>query len=266
MRIVLAMCVVAACGSPTNPLIDAPVAHNDGPDHLPDAPSVDAPPLTGRSGLVSLAESPGDSNAGATFAIGDVLGAAVGTDGPCTVTMNPAQDGLSAGAIAVTGTTTALTLTPTGTAPSVNYDTMPAAPTDLFTAGATISISAAGGPDFPAFNTTVTAPATLAGFTPPTALSRAGYTAHWTAGTESIWVIMIATDQGFANLTYTICRVPDTGTFAIPASTFALIPAGSTQSAIGVGRVSSSDVVTTAGHVTVAAVSNITSELIPLGP
>ena len=35
---------------------------------------------------------------------------------------------------------------------------------------------------------------------------------------------------------------------------------------LGVGRVSTSDVTTTAGHVTVAAISDITSGFVTLGP
>jgi hypothetical protein len=192
-----------------------------------------------------------------------VFGAPVGVDGPCTVTTNPAQRGLSAGAIAVTGTTPAVTITPSGTAPDVTYH---AAPATVFTAGASLSVAAAGGPDFPPFNATVTAPTTLAGFVVPTTLSRTGYTAHWTAGTEHVWVIMVATTSQATDLTYVVCKVDDTGTFTIPASTFALIPAGDTKAAVGVGRVSSSDVTTAAGHVTVAAISDTTSGLITLTP
>jgi hypothetical protein len=241
-----------------NPLIDARPQPDAQADASPDA----AAP---RSGLVSLGEDGATSNAGAIFASGDVFGSPVGVDGPCSVTMSPAQRGLSAGTISITGTATALTLTPAGTAPEVDYSASPNPPTPLFTAGATISVQASGGPDFPAFSATVTGPAALTGFTAPTALSRAGYTATWTAGTEKIWIIAVATNHT-AIPAYVVCRVDDTGTFAIPASTFAMIPADYTEAAVGVGRVSSMDVTTSSGQVTVAAISDITSSFITLGP
>ena len=257
-RILLALCL-AACGSPTNPLIDAAPSH---PDAQADA-SVDAP--APRSGLVSMGQEATSSNAGAIFASGDVFGDLVGVDGPCTITTSPAQRGLSAGTIPITGTVTALTLTPAGTAPDVDYSTSPTAPTPLFTAGATISVEGAGGPDFGAFSATVTAPATLAGFTPPTSLSRAGYTATWTAGTDTIWIIAVATNHT-AIPAYVVCRVGDTGTFSIPASTFAMIPPDYDEAAVGVGRVASADVTTSNGTVTVAAISDVTSSFVALGP
>lgn len=262
MKIVFALCLVTACGDPTNHPIDAHVIHGD-----PDAPAADAPidAPAPRSGLVSLAQDANSSSAGAIFAYDDVFGSAVGVDGPCTVTLNPATHGLSAGSIAITGTATALSLDPTGTAPAVTYHSTPTAPNPLFTAGATLSVHAAGGPDFPAFDATVTGPTTLAGYVVPTALSRAGYTATWTAGAAHVWVILAATNHTSIPA-YVVCRVDDNGSFTIPDSTFALIPAGYDSAAVGVGRVSTTDVTTTAGHVTVAAISDITSGFVTLGP
>src|SRR5262249_46487517 len=130
----------------------------------------------------------------------------------------------------------------------------------VYSPGATISVTAAGG-DFPAFSGTVTGPGTLAGYTVPTTISRAGYTATWTAGSgPKIWVFVI----GLASTTTTdiICRGDDTGTFTIPPSTFALLPAAADQGVAAVARVAELDLTTPLASVYV--VDEISSGLIPI--
>ena len=132
-------------------------------------------------------------------------------------------------------------------------------PKPAFTAGATVTFTAAGGPDVGAFTASVTAPATLAGYTPPTTMSRAGYTATWTAGSgPGIWVILAAID-GSAGGDGVVCRVDDTGSFTVPASTFAMIPSTATTGFVGVGRVAPTTVAVGTVMVTVQATSYITS-------
>jgi hypothetical protein len=78
----------------------------------------------------------------------------------------------------------------------------------------------------------------LTGYTPPTALSRAGYTATWTAGTDAEILILVGAIGRQRNDGVTvICRVPDTGTFTVPASTFELIPASDDHAIVIVGRI-----------------------------
>ena len=96
--------------------------------------------------------------------------------------------------------------------------------------------------------------------TPPTTMSRSGYTATWTAGSgPSMWVIFAAFDSNNGDGGVGICRVTDTGSFTIPSSTFALLPATADTGFAGVGRIA--PVTVNAGNtmVIVQAVSYITS-------
>ncbi len=132
-------------------------------------------------------------------------------------------------------------------------------PANVYADGATINVAAAGG-EFPAFSGSLTAPATLAGFTVPTTVSRAGYTAHWTAGAgPKVWLI-ISGGSGDSLL----CRVDDTGTLVVPSSSLALLPAAITQVAVGLARVSEQTISTP--DVSIFVVSIITSGLVTLTP
>lgn len=259
--------VLVACGSdphsPDAAVVVHDAAHDAGPDAHPDAP-VDAP-AGPTLGLIEVTQGTGNgsaaSSADAAFGPTTVFGPVVGTDGPCTVyglTQNPAS--FSAGAITITGTASTITLNPSGAAPNVSYSPAAAVPKPAFTAGATLTFTAAGGPDVGAFTATVTAPATLAGYTPPTTISRAGYTATWTAGTATtMWVIMAAFDPSSGSGNGVICRVPDTGSFTVPASTFAMVPSTATGGFVGVGRIAPTTMTVGSTMVTVQAVSYITS-------
>ncbi len=259
--------VVAACGS-NNPAVDALIVH-DGPSTQHDAPPPhDASPPPDAPAMletqVAIAEGTGPNgamaNVSANVYAGDIYGIQAGTDGPCTLyhTAQPPQ--LSAGTIAVTGTTTAYTLTPTGTAPNVHYTTSPQAAAPLFTTGATISITAAGA-DVPAFSGTVTAPAPLAGFTPPTTVSRSGFTAAWTAGSgPKVWVILPGFDGSTTEIL--VCRVDDTGTFTVPPSSFALMSGADNQAVVGLARVS--ETLTNSPYVSLVAVSEVIGGVVPL--
>ena len=255
--------VLAACGSDPHSPDAAVVVHDAGPDAHPDAP-VDAP-VGPAVGLVEVAQGIGngstDTGATATFGATAVFGPVVGTDGPCTVYgLDQNSPRFSAGAITVTGTASMITLTPTGTAPNVSYSSGAPVPNPAFTAGATITFTAAGGADVGAFTATTTAPEALAGYTPPTTISRAGYTASWTAGTATtMWVILAAFDPSSGSGNGVVCRVGDTGSFMIPASTFAMIPASYNNGFVGIGRISPTTMMVGSTMVTVQATSYITS-------
>ena len=51
-------------------------------------------------------------------------------------------------------------------------------------------------------------------------------------------MILVAVDGSSGNGNGVVCRVDDTGSFTVPASTFAMIPAATTLGFVGVGRVS----------------------------
>jgi hypothetical protein len=266
-RLVLAS-ILAACGSDPITHADAPMADAKHPDAAVDA-KVDAPPMATVGSIeVAQGQNAGSASADATATFGTtVYGMSVGTDGPCTLYNLTKHDGFSAGNVTVTGTVSTITLQPQGTAPTVNYSSTAAVPKPAFTAGATITFTAAGGPDVPAFTGSVTAPAAIAGYTPPaTTVSRSGYTATWTAGAgPSIWVILGAIDTTAGGGIAGICRVTDTGSFTIPASTFAMIPANMTTAFVGVGRVSPTTVTAGGVSVTVQATSYSTSGMLTLG-
>jgi hypothetical protein len=263
VKLLVLIPLLVACGSdPHSP--DAAVVHDAAadahPDARPDAPIDAAPgPAVAR---IEVAQGTGDgsANADATAVFSATeFGPVVGTDGPCTVygfAPNPAA--FSAGAITITGTASTITLDPNGTAPDVSYSSAAPVPNPAFTAGATITFTAAGGPDVGAFTASTTAPETLAGYTPPTTVSRSGYTATWTASTATIWVIMALFNPSSGDGNFVLCRVGDTGSFTIPASTFALIPSTSSNGIVGLGRVSPTSITVGSTMVTVQATSYVT--------
>lgn len=233
---------MAACGSDPHATADAPLHADAGHDAALDAfVPQDAP--AHRQGQVAIAKGTGPSgpltSVSATFVEGSIYGMTVATDGPCTLYQAAPSSQFSAGVITVTGTTTAFTLTPSGG----HYTVAPTPPTNLFTDGATITVHADGAAEFPTFSGTVTAPTAIAGFTPPSTISRAGYTATWTAGAgPKIWVLLVGVHGSASD--GIICRVNDTGSFALPASTFALLPAIDTSGAIAIARVSENVLIT----------------------
>jgi hypothetical protein len=262
MRKLVVVCLVAACGSSDPMSSDAAV---------PDTPAADTPADTAaaaRHGIVQVTQ--GDTGTGNTGQVGagfimgaDIMGPVMATDGPCTSYGSMASPAtLDAGTIMISGTLSPVTLTPSGS--PLEYQAGSAVPYPLFSEGSTITITGAGGADIPAFNGTVTAPADVAGFTKPTSLSRAGYTVTWTAGSgPGMWVLLVAIDASF-NGVPVICRVPDTGSFAIPASTFALLPAADTMGGVAVARVVESEVAVTDTSIALVALSEDSTSIIPL--
>ncbi len=263
MRKLVLVCLIAACGS-SDP--------NAGDAAVPDTPVADTPvadtPAVARHGLIQVTQ--GDTGTGNTGQVGagfimgaDVMGPVVATDGPCSLygsTEAPAT--LDAGTIMISGTISPITLTPSGS--PLKYQAASAVPYPIFSAGSTITIAGAGGAEIPAFNGTVSAPADVAGFTKPTSLSRAGYTATWTAGSgPGMWILLAGLDASFNGVAM-ICRVPDTGSFAIPASTFALLPAADTMSGLAVARVAETDVDVAGTSIALVAVSLDSTSIIPL--
>lgn len=259
MRKLVWLAVIAACGS-SSP------RHPDGGGL--DGGSADAPAVT-RSGQVTLTQGyDGTQNAGqahATFVMGpDPTGTVIGTDGPCTAYTPPATSSaaLDAGSIAITGTLSPVTLTASGSPPQ--YQPTAQVPYPVFSAGATISIAIAGGADFPAFQQTLTAPADVAGFTRPSSLSRAGYTATWTAGSGPSFAVLLVGLDGSFTPTQIICQVPDSGSFTIPASTFALLPASDTMGGIAVTRVAHTTVTSSGASVAMSVTTMDGTTFIPL--
>jgi hypothetical protein len=268
MRASILIVLATACSNPDNPeQVDAPIAA----DAAVDSKAIDAPSAA-RHGFVTLAETNfvgGSPDSSLDIMFGEApspYGTPVAVDGPCTsysIQGSPPPM-RSAGTLTVTGTTTALTASPTGVAPSVHYQTTPALPTDLFAPAATISLTAAGSPDFAGFSGTVTAPAALAGFTPPATMSRAGSTVTWTAGTATMmYVVVIGGDN--TNVGIVFCRVPDTGSYTIAASSFALLPAG-TMGSLVLGRANQTAITTTSGDVTLEAISASGAQDVTLTP
>ncbi|MEO8846168.1 MAG: hypothetical protein ABI591_04820 [Kofleriaceae bacterium] len=261
IRLVVLFVCATACNNDHNTTIDGAVAVDAARDAFvpQDAP---APHVNGQV-AIAMGTGPMGSltNVSATFTDGMIYGIPVATEGACTLFgPNTAMDRFSAGSIAVTGTNTAITLTPSGT--PLKYTPAPTPPTDLYTAGATISVVAAGS-EVPAFSATVTAPAALAGYTVPTVLSRAGYTPTWTAVAGSKIFIILLGMHGSTSDTI-LCRIDDTGTFTVPASTFALLPATDTTGAVAIARVA--EHLVTTPDVSVVVVSELASGLIPINP
>jgi hypothetical protein len=260
MRTTLLTCLLAACSNPSPSHTDAPVKNDaaDAPASV-DAPAQPDAPTVATGGLVTLglfhAGSVTTGDATAQFVAGSIYGETLGASGGCTLYNNPPTSGLSAGEITVTGTTTSVTLSPSGT--PVKYATS-TLPMPLFAAGATLTVTAAGA-NFPAFTTTVTAPSPLAGFSTPSSISRgAGYTAAWTAGTAHVWVL-ISAEIGAGNADLLLCKVADTGSFTVTPAALALFPQSVTSVAVSLARVGETDLTVGSGEVDVVALD------LPLG-
>lgn len=166
------------------------------------------------------------SSADAVFAPGPLFGPVLASDGPCRLHRRAVSKGLSAGTLAITGTTQPITLLPSWTATGlVEYRRSEPVPNPAFARGSTITVEASGGSDIPAFTASVVAPPPLVGYVPPTSLSRNGHTMTWAphAGTE-ILILIVALDVRLRGTGVIVCRVADSGVFTVPASTFALLP------------------------------------------
>ena len=139
----------------------------------------------------------------------------------------------------------------------VKYTTAPnPLPSPLFTTGATLTVTAPGA-DFPAFNTTLTAPAAVAGFTPPTTISRAaGYHATWTTGAGPlIWVFVVIPIGSAEDLL--LCEVPDNGSYTVTSTALGLIPASATQALVALIRLDKKHITNTNGYVDVVAFDGV---------
>jgi hypothetical protein len=257
------VCLLAACGNSSNKphFIDGP------PGDAPIDVAIDAA-AAAHFGRVEVSQGTDNGSASSGVSVSfstDKWGPMVGTDGLCNV-VNAAgtEPAFSAGTVTITGTSSPIQATPSGTAPNVRYAAVGTVPKPAFNAGATITISGNGGPDVGAFSGSVTAPAAIAGFTTPTSVSRAGYTATWTAGSgPTMWVIVAGFDAS-GHGAIAICVVSDTGSFTVPASTFAMMPSAANMAFVGLGRVA--PMTTTVGGVmiTVQATSFVTSGAITL--
>lgn len=229
---------------------------------LPDADPPDAEPPDGGGGadasgatlygyvLISEVDNGGtaSSEGNAAFKTTPLLGSPIASGGGCDQYDALTTEGMSAGTIAVAGANTPFTLVPAGSPPTVTYSPVPdPLPTDLFNAGATLSVTAPGA-DFPAFTGSVVAPAAVVGFTPPASFSRSTPpTFTWTAGTSDyVWVEIVTLDMGGMSQAIFICPTTDDGSFAISTAMTALIPASHTFAGMVVVRINDTALTPTA--------------------
>lgn len=181
------------------------------------------------------------ANVHAMFSDSSTRGKLVGRDGRCALYADGPVVGLSAGTITITGTTQPMTLHPDGSSGHVHYEHASDLPEPPFSEGATLTIAASGA-DVPAFTASVTAPAELRGVAGPATVSRAGTTVTWRAGAgPAIRIVLAAIASDTHKGLVVMCRVPDTGSFTIPASTFALIPFTFDRAILTVDRFAETD-------------------------
>jgi hypothetical protein len=243
---------ITACSSPNHANPDAPTAHDASADAQEDAP---AQMISGLITLSRIHDTGLDtSDATAQFAYGNIYGTSLGSDGPCQMFQSPVTEGLSAGTITITGTSTPITLTPSGTPAKYHASSLPM---PAFSPGATLTVNAAGA-EVPAFTATVTAPMELTGFTTPDMISRAaGYHATWTHGTGRVWLVIVGPQAAGDDLL--LCKVPDTGSFTVTPSALALFPSAITKVSVEAARVGESDVIQGANELDFVALD------VPLG-
>ncbi len=275
MQNILVIIALAACGNSGGTpdaahIIDTPVS-------IDAAIPLDAP--TARQGFVTLAQGTdptdgtiADASASATFTDGSPFGMMSGSNGPCIAYVDATNAATySAGTIDISGANVPVTLTPSGTPAMVHYTNSPTAlPKPLFAANASVTFHAAGGPDLVTFSATVTTPVAVAGFTPPTMLSRAaGYTASWTAGPAGgpgMWLFVAGKGSGAATSGSLLCKVADTGSYTVAAASLALLPPGATGGLILLARVAEASAVTVQGPILVGIATTVASGIIPINP
>jgi hypothetical protein len=173
------------------------------------------------SSVVSVIQLQGTSyaEADASFASQPANSTTLGTVGACTAVETATGSstlGLSAGVVTIMTDQTTATLAPSGSPPTYTAP-LPRPP---FSPGATVSASATGSSDVPAFALHASAPSDIEGYTAPSSISRsADYTATWTAGNSQDVLLTIRVSQGGTDDVLR-CDVPDTGSYAVPASAF----------------------------------------------
>ena len=226
-----------------------------------------------REGRVLVAQSTFGGSTGwtasAVFTAGSLWGPEVAKDGPCSSYMGSPSDTSSAGAITITGTDSPITLTPSGAAPNAVYAPVALQSGQIFQADAMITAQAAGSQgatDVAMFTLITTGPTPVAGFSPTTTISRSGFTATWTRGDgPHVWVLLLGDPQTGTG-PFILCDADDSGSFTIPASTLALIPANTTAVTLAVGRVDDSSRVLSDTRVELDVVTFTGAGPLALGP
>jgi len=199
--------------------------------------------------------------------------------GPCTLYkplsreggegVSPPSEGLSAGTISITGTVETITLQESHERGGVKYRPSARVANPPFVHGATIRVEASGGADVRAFTISVVAPPELIGFAPPRSLTRSGYTATWSpdSGTAIEIVIGASSSRTSEDGAILLCRVPDTGTYSVPASTLALFPPSFDEALVNVSRVADTVSILGNARITLEATTLVgSSEPIPFAP
>jgi len=259
----LILVLAAGCGSvSSNPdaadTADAPPAS--------DAAALDAEAFA-NEGIVVIAEQTDPSGTSSTVSVsmadGALFGGPAASAGGCGFYDMPSEAGESAGVVTIAGTLVDVIATPDAMVP-VNYGTG-TLPTDLFTPGSTLTVTAAGA-TVPAFTGSVIAPAALAGVALPTAISRAAPpTLRWTAGAgDEMWSWVLGISMGGVSLVW--CRMPDTGTFAIPTAALGLIPTTVTSALVILWRTNVTPVRAGAWSVALTAAEATATGSVTIGP
>ena len=220
-----------------------------------------------RAAQIVVEQGGAGSQASAVFG-GNVFGNPIASAGACTALLGSSGGStFQAGELDFTGTILPFSLQPEGNDPRVTYLQGTTLPQPVFTAGQTITVTAAGGSgpdDLPPFVETVVGPDPVAGHVPPAMLSRSGATVTWTAGTSTkMWVMMVALDGMQQRIV--ICITDDTGSFDIPPPAFTLLPQTTTV-ILGLARVDGTLETVRDAEVQLAAMELLFDNPIPLGP
>jgi hypothetical protein len=189
--------------------------------------------------------------------IGPAAGPIIGRDGACTVHARRTLVAASAGTLTVTGASSGPIRvgSPTEADPR-NFPPDEVAP--LFSASDSLALTTSGGADLPTFNATVIAPAPILGDTSHGEISRDGYAVTWDAGAgPEIDVVLGVADAAQHAGVMVVCRVPDNGTFTIPASTLALVPPADKYANVLISRVASVEQVVGNTRVTFEAIQGV---------
>jgi len=226
MRLVIAAMMMSGCSDGSGGATTGGATTDGGVKTDAPAAQIDAPAAQ-PSSVVSVFKFQGTSYAVADASFGSqpTNSTTLGTVGACTAveTTLSSTPGLSAGVVTVTTDLATATLVPSGNPPMYEAP-LPRPP---FSPEATVSASATGSSDVPAFALHASAPSDIEGYITPSSISRsAGYTATWTAGNGQDFLLTIRVPRGETDDVLQ-CDVPDTGSYAVPASALGYLGTGS---------------------------------------
>jgi hypothetical protein len=177
------------------------------------------------------------SDAGAVFTRSSALGASAGSVGACGAWLDPAQDGVSAGNLTITDTTSPFTFGQNQIGNGIVYVQQGALGFPAFQPGETLRLDATGAGDIPAFEMSVTGPPLVTGFMHSTTPSSDLMVTWDPIPGDPMELRVQFLDEFGASGLLLLCDAGDLGSVTVPASTLGSIPSNLSMVDVELDRV-----------------------------